>query len=150
MLSSLLIKKNISASMSLTMLIIRLQRVGRKNVPNFRVVLTESKNSTKSGKFLEILGSFDMVNDKKTIDAERIKHWLKEGVQVSDTMHNFLVDQKIISGKKINNLPKKTPVKKVEEAPKAEAKPKEEVKAEAPVAEEKPVTPPTTAEAPKA
>ncbi|MFA6552564.1 MAG: 30S ribosomal protein S16 [Candidatus Paceibacterota bacterium] len=104
---------------------IRLQRTGRKNIPNFRVVLTESKNSTKSGKFMEILGNFDMVNDKKTIDAERIKHWLSKGVQVSDTMHNFLLDQKIISGKKINNLPKGTPVKK-------EAK--EEKTASAPVA----------------
>ena len=91
---------------------IRLQRTGRKNIPNFRVVLTDSKNGTKSGKFLEILGNFDMVNDKKTIDAERIKYWLSKGVQVSDTMHNFLLDQKIISGKKINNLPKGTPIKK--------------------------------------
>ena len=41
------------------MLMIRLQRVGRKNEPVFRVVLTDSKNGPKSGKFLEVLGSYD-------------------------------------------------------------------------------------------
>ncbi|MBY0376838.1 30S ribosomal protein S16, partial [Patescibacteria group bacterium] len=38
---------------------IRLQRIGRKNDPAFRVVLTDSKNSTKSGRFLEILGTYN-------------------------------------------------------------------------------------------
>jgi len=41
------------------MLMIRLQRVGRKHEPVFRLVLTDSKNGPKSGKFLEILGSYD-------------------------------------------------------------------------------------------
>jgi ribosomal protein S16 len=41
------------------MLKIRLQRIGRKNDPAFRVVLTDSKNSTKSGKFLEVLGTYN-------------------------------------------------------------------------------------------
>ena len=41
------------------MLKIRLQRIGRKNDPSFRAVLTDSKNSTKSGKFLEIVGTYN-------------------------------------------------------------------------------------------
>jgi ribosomal protein S16 len=41
------------------MLKIRLQRIGRKNDPAFRAVLTDSKNSTKSGKFLEIVGTYN-------------------------------------------------------------------------------------------
>lgn len=94
------------------MLKIRLQRVGRVNVPTFRVVLTDSKNSTKSGKFLEILGTFDPVNEVKEVKADRIKHWMSKGAQVSDTVHNFLVGKKIISGKKINKLPKKKPIAK--------------------------------------
>ncbi len=98
------------------MLKIRLQRVGRKNIATFRVVLTDSKNSTKSGKFLEVLGSFDPVNDIKTVNGDRIKYWVSKGAQLSDTLHNYLIDKKIIPGKKINALPKKKPIKKEGEA----------------------------------
>ncbi len=101
------------------MLKIRLQRVGRVNVPTFRVVLTDSKNSTKSGKFLEILGTFDPVHDVKEVKADRIKHWMSHGAQVSDTVHNFLISKKLIPGKKVNKLPKKSPIVKAAEAPKA-------------------------------
>lgn len=96
------------------MLKIRLQRVGRVNIPTFRVVLTDSKNSTKSGKFLEVLGNYDPVNDVKEIKADRVKHWMSHGAQLSDTVHNWLIDKKVIPGKKINALPKKKPIKKEE------------------------------------
>lgn len=96
------------------MLMIRLQRVGRKHEPVFRLVLTDSKNGPKSGKFLEILGNVDMRNDKPVIDSEKVKYWISKGTKVSDTVHNLLVENKIISGKKINVLPRKT-VKKLEE-----------------------------------
>ncbi|MBX4197988.1 30S ribosomal protein S16 [Candidatus Parcubacteria bacterium] len=112
---------------------IRLQRVGRKHEPTFRVVLTDSKNSTKSGRMLETLGSHDPRHkDKTALNVERIKQLIGTGAQLSDTMHNMLVSKKIIEGKKINVLPKKTVPKKEEapvpkeEAPKAEAKPVEE------------------------
>ena len=95
------------------MLMIRLQRTGRKHIPSFRVVLTDKRNSTKSGKALETLGSFNAENDKeRNVNAERIKYWLSKGAQLSGTLHNFLITQKIITGKKINVLPKKRPIKK--------------------------------------
>ncbi len=100
------------------MLKIRLQRVGRVNIPTFRVVLTDSKNSTKSGRFLEILGTYDPVNDVKEVKADRVKHWMSHGAQLTDTVHNWLIEKKVIPGKKVNKLPKKTATKK--EAPKAE------------------------------
>lgn len=99
------------------MLKIRLQRVGRKHIPTFRVVLTDSKNSTKSGRFQEILGSYDPRNGKDTkIDGARIKELVSKGAQVSDTLHNLLVTHKVIEGKKKNVLPKKSPQKKEEVA----------------------------------
>jgi small subunit ribosomal protein S16 len=99
------------------MLKIRLQRVGRKHIPVFRVLLTDSKNSAKSGKFLEILGSHDPRTDKGTVlKADRIKYWMGQGAQVSDTLHNLLITNKVIEGKKVNKLPKKTPQKKAEAA----------------------------------
>ena len=97
------------------MLKIRLQRIGRKNDPSFRAVLTDSKNSTKSGKFLEILGTYNPKAGEKKLDADRIKYWMSQGAKCSDTMHNFLVHDKVIIGKKVNVLPKKHPTQKRKE-----------------------------------
>ena len=93
---------------------IRLQRVGRKHEPTFRLVLTDSKNSTKSGKYLEVLGSYDprLENKLEQFDITKIKYWISKGAKLSGTVHNFLVHKKAIEGKKINVLPKKRPIKK--------------------------------------
>ena len=102
------------------MLAIRLQRTGRKHEPTFRVVLTDSKNGPKSGKYLKMLGWYDtrIQNKVDQIDTEAVKHWVSKGAQLSVTLHNFLVSNKVIEGKKINALPKKTPIKK--DAPEGE------------------------------
>ena len=97
------------------MLKIRLQRIGRKNDPAFRVVLTDSKNSTKSGKFLEVVGTYNPKTKERVLVAERIKYWMSKGAKCSDTMHNFLVHDKIIEGKKVNVLSKKKPTQKRKE-----------------------------------
>lgn len=97
------------------MLKIRLQRIGRKNDPAFRVVLTDSKNSTKSGKFLEILGTYNPKLDVRNFASDRIKYWMGKGAQCSPTMHNFLVHDKVVEGKKKNVLPKKKPTQKRKE-----------------------------------
>lgn len=122
------------------MLKIRLQRVGRKHEPTFRVVLTDSKNGPKSGKSIEVLGSFDprRENDISQIKLDRLKERMAHGAQLSVTLHNFLVSKKIIEGKKVNALPKKRPILK--DAPKVEG-----TAPVAPVAEAKAETP---AEAP--
>ncbi|MEI6580950.1 MAG: 30S ribosomal protein S16 [bacterium] len=97
------------------MLKIRLQRIGRKNDPSFRAVLTDSKNSTKSGKFLEIVGTYNPKAGEKNLKIDRIKYWMSKGAKLSDTMHNFLVHSKDIEGLKINVLPKKKPTLKRKE-----------------------------------
>lgn len=89
--------------------------MGRKNDPSFRLVLTDSKNATRSGKFLEILGAYSARQGEPTIKGERIKYWMSVGAKPSDTVHNLLIKEKIITGKKINVLPKKTVPKKEEE-----------------------------------
>ena len=96
------------------MLMIRLQRVGRKNEPTFRLVLTDSKNGPKSGKYLEVLGSYDPRRENKIeqFDIPQIKAWIAKGAKLSTTVHNFLVHKKAIEGKKINALPKKKPIVK--------------------------------------
>lgn len=105
------------------MLIIRLQRTGRKHEPTFRVVLTDSKNGPKSGKYLKNLGWYDtrIKNKIDQLDVESIKKHMADGAKISVTLHNFLVSNKVISAKKINALPKKTAPKKEEAAPAAPA-----------------------------
>lgn len=104
------------------MLKMRLQRVGRIHEPSYRLVLTDSKNSTKSGRFKEILGSYDPRKTVDLIKVDRVKYWLGQGVLLTGTVHNLFVTHKIIDEKKKNVLPKKTA-------------PKKEVAAEVPVAE---------------
>lgn len=94
------------------MLKIRLQRIGRKNDPAFRVVLTDSKNAAKSGKFLEIVGTYNPKSGETTFKEERVEYWTSKGAQLSDTVHNFLVDKKMVKGNKKNVLPKKKPTEK--------------------------------------
>ena len=127
------------------MLKIRLQRVARKHIPIFRVVLTDSKNSTKSGKYKEVLGSFNLMNDEKTVNAERVKYWISKGAQPSGTLHNYFVHERIIAGKKINVLPKRRPIKK-DLPPTTDNQPQKEAASAAPVAEAAPVETPAKTE----
>lgn len=106
------------------MLMVRLQRFGRKNDPGFRVVLTDKRNAPKSGSFLEILGFNNPKTKQRKLEGERIKYWISKGAQISPTVHNMLVQEKIIEKPKINVVP--LPKPKIEE----KLKDKESVKEE--------------------
>jgi small subunit ribosomal protein S16 len=117
------------------MLKMRLQRIGRKNSPSYRVVVTDSRNAVSRGRHVDLIGSYDPKLGRVQIDAEKATHWLKHGVQPSDTVYNMLVSQKIVEGKKKNVLPKKSPI--IDEAKlKAEAEAKAKAEADAKAAEE--------------
>jgi small subunit ribosomal protein S16 len=117
------------------MLMMRLQRVGRKNDPSFRIVVTDKRTGVKSDKHIDRLGSYNPKMNHVQIDAVKAKEWLAKGVQPSDTLHNILVSQKVIEGKKRNVLPKKSPIvdeaKIKAEAEAAQAKLEAEAKAKA-------------------
>jgi len=103
------------------MLSLRLQRVGKKHDPSFRVVLTDKRNATKSGKFIEILGSYDARKNTPTLKNDRIEYWISKGAQPSGSVHNILVDAKIVEGKKVRvtKIPAKAVEKVAESAPAA-------------------------------
>jgi small subunit ribosomal protein S16 len=105
------------------MVIMRLQRVGRKNDPSFRVVVTDKQNGPKSGKFIEVVGSYDARRGKPQLNSERISYWLSQGAQVSATLHNLLVDAKLRSGPKLNVLPPRKPVEEKAEEKKTSEQP---------------------------
>lgn len=128
----------------------RLQRTGRKNDASFRVVVTDSRRGPKSGNNVDLLGFYNPKQGLIEIDGEKAKSWIAKGVQLSDTMHNMLVSKKIIEGKKINVLPRKSPIID-EEKVKAEAEAKaaaEAAEAEAKAAAEAPVEAPAEESAP--
>lgn len=83
------------------MLIIRLQRLGKKKQPTYRLIVSEKHKDTQAGS-LEILGHYNpTVNPKiKEFKTERIKYWLQKGAQLSDTVHNLLLEAGIVEGKK--------------------------------------------------
>lgn len=108
------------------MIKIRLQRIGRRHQPHFRVVVTDAKRGPKSANFIEIIGSYNAKAGQVTIDDERAKYWLSVGAQPSTTVRNFLIDEKVIDGKKVNALPKKTPIIKEKELEEEKSVPKKE------------------------
>ncbi len=107
------------------MLKIRLQRIGRRNDPHFRMLVAEHTMGPKSNKFVEKVGTYNPKTKDTQLNTERIKYWLSVGAQATDRVHNMLVKAGIIKADTINVLPQKTPVINEEEA-----KEKEEEKAD--------------------
>jgi len=84
------------------MLTIRLSRVGKKKQSEYRLIINE-KTKDPWGDVLEYLGYFNPRTQPPTVklEVERIKYWLSKGAQVSDTVKNILIEQKIINEKKL-------------------------------------------------
>jgi small subunit ribosomal protein S16 len=118
------------------MLKIRLTRRGKKNSAFFRVVVAEHTAPIK-GKFLENLGFLNPHTKEKEFKADRIKYWIEKGAQCSDTVHNLLVSNGVISGPKRAVKIKQKPVEEKKEEVKEAAVDETEKKSE-PAAETKP------------
>jgi len=123
------------------MLMIRLNRVGKKKEPTYRFVVSEKARDPQAPA-LEILGFYNPRTQPATIqvNGERVKYWVSKGAQMSDTVHNLFVDQKIVETVKRTVVHKKksTEETKAEAAPvtaKAEEKPVAEPEVVAPAAE---------------
>jgi small subunit ribosomal protein S16 len=123
-----------------TMLAIRFNRTGKKNQASFRVVL-QDKRKAPGRRHVEILGSWNPHTKEAVLKGDRILHWIGLGAEVSDSVHNLLVKQQVIEGKRRAIKMPKPAVKEalavVEETPKEEAK--AEAVTEASVVEEAPV-----------
>jgi small subunit ribosomal protein S16 len=83
------------------------------------------------GRHVEVLGSYDPHLKKGVFKAEKIKYWMEKGAQVSDSVWNLLIKNKIIEGTKRAVKMKKKPVEtEAAEAEQEPAEKKEEVKEE--------------------
>ncbi len=69
---------------------IRLRRMGAKNRPSYRFVVTDSR-MPRDGRFIEILGHYDPIHKPAAVGVkeERIYHWLKQGATASDTVNSI-------------------------------------------------------------
>ena len=112
------------------MLVIRYSRVGRHNHAQYRIVVQENSKAP-TGKHVAVVGSHDPHSKQTVLKVEKIKEFLKNGAQPSDSVYNLLVRNGVIEGKK---RVVKVPAKVVPEAPVEEVK---EVAAPAKTTEQK-------------
>ena len=103
------------------MLALKLQRVGRKHQPSYRLV-TAVKKSKMAAPPVEDLGSYNPGTKAAAFKKERVLHWISVGAQPTVTVHNLLVKHGIISAPKKAVKMKAAPEKAPEEvvAPAAE------------------------------
>ena len=102
---------------------IRLSRHGAKKRPYYRIVVADIR-APRDGKFLEKVGTFNPLKDKSDdsrlkLDLDRIKHWLGNGAQPTNTVHKFLSDAGVLKPIKRHNPNKAKPKKKAQERLKA-------------------------------
>ncbi|MCL1944427.1 MAG: 30S ribosomal protein S16 [Firmicutes bacterium] len=80
---------------------IRLTRMGDKKAPFYRIVVSDSR-SPRDGKFIEQVGTYNpLINPAQIkLEQEKIKYWLKNGAQPTDTVKSILANNGIIESKK--------------------------------------------------
>jgi len=71
---------------------IRLQRLGSKKRPFYRIIAASSTKK-RDGRFLDILGLYHPISAPESqirLDDEKVKKWLDQGAEPSDTVKNIL------------------------------------------------------------
>ncbi len=70
---------------------IRLARFGQKKKPFYRIVVANSESS-RDGRFLEIVGTYDPLQDPVvvTLKDDKIKFWLDQGAKPTDTVKSLI------------------------------------------------------------
>lgn len=147
------------------MLVIRLQRTGRKGHAQFRVVVQDSRRTPTSGKIVAAIGSYNPHTKVATVDKEKASFYMEHGAQPSERVARMLAAEgvklptwvKLATAKagKLRHpekLRRNQPVEEkveepaAEEAVEADEAPEAETPAEETVAEE-PAAEPEVAEA---
>ena len=109
------------------MLIVRLQRTGKRGQAYFRIVILEHTSRVK-GKYLELLGNYNPHQKEFKVKKDRVEYWVSKGAQVSPTVNNLMVNYKVWDKPKMQSWKPKSKPKSAEApvtkaAPKAEATP---------------------------
>lgn len=97
---------------------IRLSRIGKKKVPFYKIIVSDSK-SPIHGRFIEQIGTYDPNTNPGTvkIDEEKALKWIANGAQPTDTVSKLFK----MAGVGKGGAKKTAHAEKKEEAPVEEA-----------------------------
>ncbi|HMQ01743.1 MAG TPA: 30S ribosomal protein S16 [Candidatus Doudnabacteria bacterium] len=94
------------------MLTIRLQRAGKRNTPQYKLVLAQ-RTAANQKQFVEMLGAYNPHTKELHIRSQdRLNYWMNEQhVPLSATVHNLFVTKEILKAEKTKafTIPKKLP-----------------------------------------
>ncbi len=84
------------------MIKLRLRRMGAKKRPSYRIVAAESR-FPRDGRFIEAIGFYDPLTEPATITLkeDRIRHWLSNGAQPTDTVRDILRRHGIVADPRV-------------------------------------------------
>jgi small subunit ribosomal protein S16 len=71
--------------------------MGAKKAPFYRVVVADSR-FPRDGRFIEEIGTYNPLTDpaEVKIDSERVKYWISNGAQPTDTVKTLLKKQGVL------------------------------------------------------
>ena len=77
---------------------IRLNRMGAKKNPFYRIVVADSR-SPRDGRFIEILGNYDPSKQPAVVnlDEAKVMDWMSKGAQPTDTVRTLLRKQGVMA-----------------------------------------------------
>ena len=77
------------------MLAIRLQRLGRKSMPVYRIAVQESQRHPSSGRVVAYVGSYNPHTKESKVDVEKATLYLKNGAQPTPRVVRILAENKV-------------------------------------------------------
>lgn len=77
------------------MLAIRLQRLGRKAMPVYRLAVQEANRHPSSGRVVAYVGSYNPHTKEVKINKEKVEYYLKNGAQPTPRVVRLLIEDKI-------------------------------------------------------
>ncbi|HYG83643.1 MAG TPA: 30S ribosomal protein S16 [Verrucomicrobiae bacterium] len=77
------------------MLAIRLQRLGRKGYPVYRVAVQEAQRHPSSGRVVAYVGNYNPHTKESKLDAEKVSFYLKNGAQPTPRVVRLIQEAKI-------------------------------------------------------
>jgi small subunit ribosomal protein S16 len=76
---------------------IRFRRIGAKKNPFYRIVVGDSRRHPSKGGFIEELGYYNPLRkDEVKIDEEKVKKWIANGAQMSDSVRELFKKHEIL------------------------------------------------------
>lgn len=118
------------------MLAIRLQRLGRKGYPTYRLAIQESRRHPSSGRVVAYVGSYNPHTKESSLNTEKIEFYLSNGAQPTPRVAKLLKENKVKLPEWVVLKEKKSSQVKNAEKLRKNRPVEEEVAEEAPATEE--------------